>query len=29
MTWANSVDLDQTVPEGQADQGLHCVPHSL
>ena len=26
MTYANSVDPDQTAPEGAADQGLHCVP---
>ena len=23
---ANSVDQDQTAPEEQSDQGLHCLP---
>ena len=27
QVWANSVDPDQTVPEG--DQGLHCLPFRL
>ena len=26
MTDANSVDPDQTAPEEQSDQGLHCLP---
>ena len=26
MTYANNVDPDQTAPEEQSDQGLHCLP---
>ena len=26
MTYANSADPDQTAPEEQSDQGLHCLP---
>ena len=26
MTYANSTDPDQTAPEGESDQGLHCLP---
>ena len=25
MTYANSADPDQTAPEEQSDQGLHCL----
>ena len=24
--WANSVGPDQTAPQEQSDQGLHCLP---
>ena len=27
--WANSADPDQTAPEEQSDQGLHCLPFPL
>ena len=26
MAYANSADPDQTAPEEQSDQGLHCLP---
>ena len=26
MAYANSVDPDQTAPQEQSDQGLHCLP---
>ena len=25
VSWANSVDPDQTAPVEQSDQGLHCL----
>ena len=28
-SWANSVDPDQTAPEEQSDQGLHCLQFPL
>ena len=27
--WANSADPDQTAPEEQSDQGLHCLQFPL
>ena len=24
--WVNSIDLDQTAPKEQSDEGLHCLP---
>ena len=29
QVWANSADPDQTAPEEQPDQGLHCLPFCL
>ena len=29
QVWANSADPDQTAPEEQSDQGLHCLQFCL